>query len=235
MRRIDLNVDIGEGFPNDEALLEFATSANICCGEHAGSWELTLATIDLCRRRQVRVGIHPGFPDRATMGRVAPTTIPATWFESLKDQCQKFVAATEADYVKPHGAWYQALTCPDASLDIDFDSVANCMRMVQQMGREYDLPIMILSQSLAELAIKGGGGRVIREGFADRGYEPDGTLVQRGKPGAILADQEQIKAQVLRLATAVDSICVHGDTPDCLVFAEMIKRTLIDAGYEVGI
>lgn len=219
MRRIDLNVDIGEGFPNDAALLEFATSANVCCGAHAGSWELTLATIDLCLTRGVRVGAHPGYPNREAMGRVHPALTPGEIEASLRTQLIGFVSACWPAYLKPHGAWYNELLSPVGGFE--------ALGVANALARELDLPLMVLP-------IVETRGAKIREGFADRAYEPDGSLRPRSSPGAVLEDPAEVRAQVLRLAESVDSICLHGDTPDALAFAELVTKTLRDAAYEVG-
>lgn len=224
MPRIDLNVDIGEGFPHDEALLEFATSANICCGEHAGSWELTLSTIDLCRRKGVRIGMHPGYADREGMGRRVPADDQVAGLRrSLLGQAHEFMQAYPAAYVKPHGAWYNQIM--DRVTLGRFDPASSLVAIV----RHFRIPAMVLP-------VFGGLPKkwIIREGFADRAYRPDGRLVPRSEPGAVFHDPSQVRDQVLRIAPTIDSICLHGDTPDCLTFAELVFRTLADAGYEVG-
>ncbi len=213
MRRIDLNVDIGEGFPNDAALLEFATSANVCGGVHAGSWELTASTIELCQRKGVRIGAHPGYPNRETMGR----TRPPDSLDALRSSLRKQVRLFEPSYVKPHGAWYNEIVAGDAW----------ARSVAEEIAAELGVPIMILP--VASLLVP-----TIREGFADRAYEADGSLRSRSLPGAVLTDPAEVAAQTLCLASEVDSICLHGDTPDALAFAELVWKTLFDAGYEVG-
>jgi len=233
VKKVDLNVDIGEGFIHDEALLEFATSANVCCGEHAGNWELTLLTIERCRSHQTRIGIHPGFPDRPSMGRKVPEEIPAEWLESVESQASRFVSTCKAAYLKPHGAWYNVLAgLPDNAIDVE--SGGDCARVLFRLQRHLRLPVMMLPVGGAYAGVEDNGGTVISEGFADRAYRPDGTLAPRTEPGAVLENPEQIQRQVLRLASIVDSICLHGDTQNCLEFAELVKRTLVDNGYEVG-
>jgi len=220
MRRIDLNVDIGEGFANDEHLLKFASSANVCCGVHAGSWDLTMATIELCTRKDVRIGAHPGYPNRESMGRTHPELAPDEIEDSLRDQLRRFVDAFPPAYLKPHGAWYNELSNPVGG----FDALA----LADRLAAEFGVPLMVLP-------IVSTGVTKIREGFADRAYEPDGSLRPRSLPGAVLDDPNEVRAQVLRLAQTVDSICLHGDTPDALEFAELVTKTLYDAGYEVGV
>ncbi|HJP82048.1 MAG TPA: 5-oxoprolinase subunit PxpA [Fimbriimonadaceae bacterium] len=221
MKRIDLNVDIGEGFPVDAELLQFATSANVCCGVHAGSSELTGKTVELAKRLRVRVGAHPGFPDRESMGRRRPSEAEVRQFApSLMEQIAEF---PEPTYVKPHGAFYNLLfetQSPESDL---------AREVVHEFSRQgFALMLLPIGWALDHQI------RLIREGFADRAYLPDGRLTPRSLPGAVLHDPEQIKRQVLELATTVDSICLHGDAPNCLEFAELVHKTLLDAGYEIG-
>lgn len=220
MARVDLNVDIGEGFPNDEALLCFATSANICCGAHAGSWDLAARTVELCLSKAIRIGAHPGYPDREFMGRRDPVSEEqAAFSESILDQITHFAAEFPCAYIKPHGAWYNAIVAGDAF----------ALKVLERVRSASDLPMMLLRGFELSHPMS-----VIREGFADRAYLPSGQLMPRSQPGAVLHDPRDIKNQVLQLAPTVDSICLHGDTPNALEFAELVYKTLIDAGYEVG-
>lgn len=239
MKKVDLNVDIGEGFDFDEALLEFATSANVCCGAHAGSRELTRATVALCRERGIRIGMHPGYPDRASMGR-EPTSL-AEALTSIEAQVGRF-AAGEATYVKPHGALYNlsayARERPErVSKGSSYrPSVEPEAARIVEAIFEQPVPraLMGLPGTGHEVLARRAGAVLIREGFADRRYLPSGRLVPRSDESAILTDRGEIRDQVLRLAPLIDSICLHGDTPGCVEFAEFVVRTLTDAGYEVG-
>lgn len=221
MKRIDLNVDIGEGFPHDRDLLRFATSANICCGEHAGSWELTRETIQLCLETGTRIGMHPGYPDRAEMGRVPLLPhLAGAYAASIDSQVERFFFFVPAAYLKPHGALYNDAVLGNQS----------ALAMVRSVCSRFQLPVLALPGTpLAETARTS-----IREGFADRAYRPNGTLVPRSEPGAVLHEPSEIRRQVLQLAPKVDSICLHGDTPGCMEFAEIVFAALADAGYEVG-
>jgi UPF0271 protein len=221
MARVDLNVDIGEGFPNDGALLSFATSANICCGVHAGSWDLTARTVELCLSKAIRIGAHPGYPDREFMGRRDPVPEEQAAFgESILQQVTRFAAEFPCAYIKPHGAWYNAIVAGDAFAH----------KVLERVRNASDLPMMLLRGFELSHPIS-----VIREAFADRAYLPNGQLMPRSQPGAVLHDPRDIKNQVLQLAPTVDSICLHGDTPNALEFAELVYKTLVDAGYEVGV
>jgi UPF0271 protein len=227
MKRIDLNVDIGEGFPFDEQLLEIATSANVCCGEHAGDWGLTVRTMNLCVARAVRLGIHPGYPDRPTMGRKGIPEDPFVsekWAWSVQDQVMRFRSDAQAAYIKPHGGFYN-----DSAADADGIAGLALQSVLSITG----YPLMGLpGTGHAVIAIR-AGVPMIREGFADRAYETDGTLVPRDRAGAVLADPEAIQKQALKLAESVDSICLHGDNPDCVSFAQSVRTALEVAGFEV--
>ena len=256
MKKVDLNVDIGEGFPHDEELLEFATSASVCCGEHAGSWDLTVATIGLCQDLGKRIGMHPGYPDRPGMGR--RTLLPynsTTWNSSLVEQAVRFCGYVKPAYVKPHGAFYNDTALPlEYFVPPELGPVSRGSSYVAEGESGFaasliaGLPggtslftillatpcLMGLPGTMHEQAARTAGASFIREGFADRAYDWLGLLVPRSEPGAVLEDPEQIGQQVLDLAPKVDSICLHGDTPNCLEFAEIVFKTLVDAGYEVG-
>lgn len=231
MKKVDLNVDIGEGFPHDEQLLAFATSANVCCGIHAGSPELTEETAELCRRKGLRIGAHPGYPDRENMGRKPmPPSQEQEYLDSLLSQYRLTLPILQPAYVKPHGAFYN-----ETGVVLEGSEVGNLpcgqalLEMVEGIGGLMGLP-----HTAHETFARKAGGKFLAEGFADRAYRADGTLVPRSEPGAVLHDPEEIRAQVFTLAPKVDSICLHGDTPDCLEFAELVYKTLVDAGYEVG-
>lgn len=265
MKKVDLNVDIAEGFPHDRELLQFATSANICLGFHAGNRELTEWTFWHCVDRGIRKGAHPGYADRKTMGR-GPR--PENGLNSSYEPQDLVFFRLRFDYIKPHGTFYnesarklslgwntaKGPVSDGSSYDPTLDNLRQenisaaevidlllcCPHIVvdeAQSGR----PMVIKKPLLMGLPVTNHEWIAefckvdfIREGFADRAYRPDGTLVPRSEPGAVLEDPEEIKAQVLRLADQVDSICLHGDTPNCLEFAEMVYKTLVDHGYEVG-
>jgi len=240
VKKVDLNVDIGEGFPHDEALLEFATSANVCCGKHAGSRELTGKTVELCLRKNVRIGAHPGFPDREGFGRrIPPDATPKDMAGHVAEQIEWFANAFQMEYIKPHGILYTILSDP-LPRDIPTRWKSSCAGTLAGLSGRFKMferrkfAWMLLPGTRFGTAMRQIFIPVIKEGFADRRYLPEGTLVPRSEPGAVLEDADQIKKQVLRIAPKVDSICLHGDTPHCLEFAEMVYKTLKDAGYEVG-
>ncbi len=250
-KTIDLNVDIGEGYPFDRDLLRFASSANICCGVHAGSAELTAATVDLCRRERVRVGAHPGYPDRQSMGRrPIEEGQEREYLSSVFDQVKSFVALAQPAYLKPHGAFYNdtavvlpenwqfKMRTPNAVSPYDMGGLFLAqypgIQSLSMILRVYKLRLMGLPSTAHVQAAERGGQSLIEEGFADRAYTEQGTLVPRGEEGAVHHDPKLIREQVLRLAPVVESICLHGDTPHCVKFAELVYKTLIDGGYGIG-
>lgn len=216
VRTVDLNVDVGEGFPHDEALMRLATSANVGCGAHSGTPEASVETAARARALGLAVGLHPGYPDRGAMGRVAwddGQVESAT--DHLVEQCRLF----SADYVKPHGAFYnQAAASPAACA-----ALVECLRAVS-------LPLVGLPGTLHPQAAERAGVRFVAEGFAERGYRPDGTLVPRGEPGDEL-DAEAAAQQACRLAGRVETVCVHGDRPDAPELLHAVRRAVEAAGF----
>ncbi len=225
MRRIDINVDIGEGAGHDRDLLEFATSANVCCGVHAGDAETTCETIVLCHAMGVRVGAHPGYADRAHFGRRTLSELDEGQREGLYHQLVDQVRLVEQDavYIKPHGGLYNdSCGFGDASTAV----ASLCMR--------FHLPLMGLPGTFHESIGEATGFGVIREGFADRRYGSDGRLVPRSEAGSLITDLSEVADQVLARAGLVDSICVHGDGVRAVETVAVVRETLDSAGYEVG-
>lgn len=227
MKTIDLNVDVGEGFGFDADLLGIATSANVCCGAHAGSLVETLYTIKACQKRGVRIGAHPGYPDRDTMGRETldlsdPERAMATRI-SLREQLRAFSELCRPKYIKPHGALYNQSLDEGPAADLLLELVA-----------ESRCSLMGLPGSQHEAIASAAGVRLIREGFADRAYDGRGRLTPRSQPGAVLVDPDDVVEQALRLAQQVDSICIHGDTTGCVELARRVRAALEEAGFEVG-
>ena len=212
MRKIDLNVDIGEGFPFDEDLLKIVSSANICCGAHAGSWSQSQKTAYACRQNGIRIGAHPGYPDRETMGRGPGEP---TYVASLIHQLERFINGVRTSYIKPHGAFYNESTQKGLA--------ANCLFVVT---KRFHLPLMGMQGTLHEVIAEKAGVAFIREGFIDRRYTKEGLLVPRSSANAILTDIAEIKDQACQLAEQVDSLCLHGDNPDAVSIAREVRKEL---------
>ena len=227
-RSIDLNADLGEGFPWDESLLTVISSASVCCGAHAGDDEAIRNTLTAARRNDVNVGAHPGYPDRVGFGR---RECPATAREVerlIRDQVgllEDLAAAEDVtiQFLKPHGALYnQAQRDPEIAAG------------VLAAAKALKLPVLGQPRSrFAELA-QAADVRMIAEGFADRRYEADGRLVPRSEPGAILVDHAEIARQVLDLVKlGFETICLHGDNSDAVALAGLVRTTLHTAGISV--
>jgi UPF0271 protein len=249
VKTIDLNVDIAEGFPFDDDLLQFASSGNVCCGAHSGSQELTFSTLEKWLSAGKQVGLHPGYPDRVSMGR-SPITpeLARTYLDSIFAQVRAVQRFSEVAYLKPHGAFYNdtAIILPPnwnrpgfgyvpgqdpASFFLSRFPGVNSLSMLLRI---YRLRLLGLPGTAHPVIAERAGHGFAREGFADRRYAADGTLVPRSDPTGLLDDPAEITTQVVRLAPQVDSICLHGDRPDSLELAELVARALHDAGYGIA-
>lgn len=248
MLKVDLNSDLGESFGAytmgcDKEILQTVTSANIACGFHAGDPVVMRRTVQTALACGCAVGAHPGMPDLVGFGRRNLAVSADEAYAMVLYQVgalQAFVKAAggRLQHVKPHGALYN-MAAKDAALA---EAVAAAV---------YDAgPELILFGLAGSELIKAGEARGLRtasEVFADRSYQPDGSLTPRRLPGAMITDEEQSLKQVLQMVqrgsvTALsgetipvkaDTICVHGDGPKALAFSGRIKRALLEAGIEV--
>jgi UPF0271 protein len=226
---IDLNADLGEGAAQDEKLLALVTSANIACGAHAGDPESILRTLEMARARGVAVGAHPGFADRASFGR---REMPATHdgvADMVRNQLTDLARLTRQAgvvlrFLKAHGALYN-----QAQRD---RAVA---AGVVEAGLPLGLPVLGMPGSEMQRLAHAASLRFIPEGFPDRRYTDDGRLVPRSEPGAVLDDPSQIRDHLLRLLeTGIETVCVHGDRPDAVALAELVRSTLEKEGLKIG-
>jgi UPF0271 protein len=227
-RWIDLNADVGEGMPTDSQLLELVTSASIACGFHAGDSATMRALCGEAVERDVSIGAHVGYGDRKGFGRrpldVPPETIETDTAEQIA--LLQEIAGAEGGrvrYVKLHGALYERA-------NIDADCAAAVVRAVERHGRP---AVLAFPRSELIQQAAAAGLATAAEGFADRGYTPEGRLIPRSEPGAIL-DETDAVAQALRLAQddSIGSLCVHGDTPGAVDLARRIAQLLRGAGIE---
>ncbi len=245
---IDLNCDMGEGFGAyalgaDEALMPLVTSANIACGYHAGDPMVMDRTVRLALRHGVSIGAHPGFPDLMGFGRRAMHLRPEEIENYVLYQVGALAAfarsvGAELTHVKPHGALYNmAASDPEIARAVA-RGVARAGPRLILVG----LAGSALIQAAAELGLPAA-----REGFADRAYEPDGSLRPRHLPGAVLTDPKAAAEQALRIARhreviasngeriplVADTLCIHGDTPGAVEIARAVRRRLEEAGIGV--
>ncbi len=246
MRTIDLNADVGELgelASVEEELLEVVTSVNVACGGHAGDEASMERVVRAALARGVAIGAHPSYPDRAGFGRRAMSLPGGLLAGTVAEQVAALleVAArcgARLSHVKPHGALYNA-AAKDPDLARAFaEGVARVAPGVVLVG-------LAGSEMLETFA--GAGFRVAGEAFADRGYEPDGSLTPRGRPGALKETPEEAARQALSIALErevvaaggarvplhAQTICLHSDTPGAPAFARAIAERLRAAG--VGI
>lgn len=246
--RVDLNADVGESFGAhhigcDTGLMKAITSANIAAGFHGGDPSVLRDTIRLARDHGVSVGAHPGFPDLAGFGRreMRLTAREAEDLVLYQIAAVAGVAAVEGvrlRHVKPHGALYN-MAARDGALA---GAIARAAAAVDRSLILYGLPNSELLK-----AARAAGLKTAAEGFADRAYEPDGALMSRRRPGAVLTNPEMVVARALRLVREhavsandgtplmlhIDTICVHGDTPGADELAARLRRGLEAAGVIV--
>ncbi|WP_457256465.1 LamB/YcsF family protein [Pedococcus sp. P5_B7] len=249
MVTIDLNSDLGEGFgiwrlTDDDALLDIVTSANIACGFHAGDPSTMRRVCERAAANGVTVGAHVSYRDLAGFGRRRMDVNPSELRDDVTYQIGALdafaqAAGTAVRYVKPHGALYNTVVHDEAQAAAVVEAVA---------GYDAGLPVLGLpgSQLLRKAAVS--GLETVPEVFADRAYTPEGTLVPRNQPGAVLHDVEQVVARCVEMATqrtirAVDgsavevqarSICVHGDTPGAVEIARRVRTAIEGTGVRVS-
>jgi UPF0271 protein len=242
---IDLNADVGEdagGPDGDGPLLDVVTSASVACGFHAGDPSVMRRTLGDAVSRQVVVGAHPSYPDREGFGRQEMEISPARLTDDLLYQIGALdgvarAYAAQVRYVKPHGALYHRMGDDEA-----------CARAVCEALTAYgNLALLAPFGSVAILVAERFGVEVATEAFADRAYLPDGRLVPRSDPGALVTDADEVAARAVSLAVdhrvaAVDgtwipisaaSICLHGDTPGAVLRAEQVRASLLAADVEL--
>ncbi|XVU30714.1 LamB/YcsF family protein [Actinoplanes sp. CA-054009] len=240
---MDLNADLGEGFGrwplgDDEALLDIVTSANVACGFHAGDPSTMHRVCEAATAKGVAIGAQVGYRDLAGFGRRRIEYEPGELRDDILYQIGALSAFGRVAYVKPHGALYNVAAVDEVQAGAVVAAV-----------RAFDAALPVLCQPgsmLSRLAID-ARLTVVGEGFADRGYRPDGTLMPRSQPGAVLHDADAVVAQAVRMAveqvvatgdgqlvpSPVASICVHGDTPGAVELAARVRAGLREAGLTV--
>ncbi|GAA3692387.1 5-oxoprolinase subunit PxpA [Microlunatus aurantiacus] len=234
---VDLNADLGESFGrwrlgDDEAMLTMITSANVACGFHAGDPAGLLRTCRSAVRRGVVIGAQVGYPDLVGFGRrfldMAPEDLaPAVVYQiGALDALARTVGGRVA-YVKPHGALYNALVDHEDQARAVVEAVASVDDRLPLLG----LP----GAAVLEIAER-RGLRTITEYFIDRNYTPDGRLVDRRQPDAMITDAHLAAERAVRAARAgaADSLCLHGDSPDAVVMGRAVRAGLLEAGMDLA-
>jgi UPF0271 protein len=218
---IDLNADLGEGMTDDIGLLAVVTSANVACGYHAGDEQIMRKVCAVAARSGVSVGAQVSYNDRPNFGRVARDVSFKVLSEQIADQVGTLTRiarkeGTVVRYVKPHGALYHRV----------YDDAEQAQALLEGSG---DLPVLGMEGALVLDRARAAGRRTFHEGFPDRAYTPDGRLVPRGNPGAVITDGDEVARRAVELAPRVDSLCVRAGTSA----AVGVRRALLAAGYEV--
>jgi 5-oxoprolinase (ATP-hydrolysing) subunit A len=250
--KIDLNSDVGESFGRyklglDEEVIPLISSANIACGFHAGDPAVMRHTISIAKQHGVAPGAHPGFPDLLGFGRRNMDLS----LEEIKDYVTYQVGALQAfattqgltlQHVKPHGALYT----------MAFTAIRMWEPTIEALA-EFDKDLILVvfaGQNRQELADMGShyGIRIAFEFFADRAYNPDGSLVSRKEPGALIHDQQTAAERVLKMVTEgkvvskdgkelelhADTICVHGDNPKAVALVKTVREKLIASKIDIA-
>ena len=248
MAGIDLNADLGEGFGvwrlgDDDAMLDIVTSANVACGFHAGDPAGLLRVCRLAAERGVRIGAQVGYRDMAGFGRRFIDVTPEDLLADVVYQIGALhglaqAAGSTVSYVKPHGALYNTIVT-------NREQAAAVVQAVQLV--DAGLPVLGLAGSVFFEEARQHGLRTVPEAFADRAYQPNGQLVSRRQPGAVLHDPAAIAERVVAMVTtghvtAVDgstveahaeSVCVHGDSPGAVQIASAVRDGLKADGIDV--
>ncbi len=245
MKTIDLNCDVGEGFDANEALImPLISSVNIACGYHAGTEESINRTIALAMQHGLTIGAHPSYNDQENFGRKPMQLADNQYFELISEQIIYLKNLVENQggklyHVKLHGALYNQ-TAADVNLAL---IAAKAIYKV-----EPSLIFMGLAGSQHLVAAKKLGLRAISEVFSDRTYQADGSLTPRIQPGASLTDAEQVVKHVLGMvenqqvisidgkliSVLAETICIHGDGPNAVLFATKINEALVLKGIKIG-
>ena len=221
---MDINCDMGEGVPDQEAMMPFLTSANIACGGHAGDEDTMRMTIQQALRHGLKIGAHPGYFDKANFGRTEMMLPEEEIAMVVHAQCAVFGRIADScgatvTHVKAHGALYNQAV----------KSAAIARAIAEGVGRwRRDVALMGLAGSPMLDVFREAGFRAMAEAFADRKYEADGTLRSRKFDDALIRDPKQAGEQALRIAKEgmAETICIHGDTPGALEIAKEVARVL---------
>lgn len=247
---IDLNADVGEECGDDATLLDVVTSANVAAGGHAGGDEILRATVEQCARRDVAVGAHPSYPDRANFGRLSMkgeydvthlTEVLRHQIRAVATACS--AAGTSLTHVKAHGALYHDAATDDAIAE---SFIAAVTKVSTEIGA--DLYVTGAAGSRLQDAAEACTIRFVAEAFVDRAYNADGTLVPRSLAGAVHEDLPVAVSQALSIAlnqqvdtidgTVIDlaarTLCVHSDSPEAAAMAEAVRAELIAHGVSIA-
>ena len=244
MIKVDLNSDLGEGCGQDADLLGIVSSANIACALHAGSVAEMAHAMRVAAAAGVGIGAHPGFDDRPGFGRKRVALSPTEITDLIAYQTGAAQALAAANGLKlRHFKLHGALSNMASE---DTDLARTCYAAARAVAP--DLVLMVLAATAQEKAARALGGEVACEIFADRAYNADATLVDRSLPGAVLHEADAAAERILdmlrasaiiavdgtRIPTRIDTICLHGDTPEAVEMARALRARLTGAGVTIA-
>ncbi len=243
MEKIHINCDLGEGGAHDKELMPYISACNIACGGHAGNLESMHHTVDLAMEHGVEIGAHPSYPDKENFGRESLKMEPKELHRSLEAQILSLKQITEAEgglltHVKPHGALYN-----DAQKD---EKIA---QIIIDVLLDFDDPPALYAPKnsvIATLAL--GKLRVVYEAFADRNYNPDGSLVSRKKEGALITEKEEVfnhlfsmfrEGKIIsqngeKIACHAQTFCLHSDTPNSVEILKYLHEKFAEKNIEIS-
>jgi UPF0271 protein len=230
--KIDLNCDLGEAAGNDNAIMPFITSANIACGFHAGDSSVMQYTVRLAKQYRVNIGAHPGWNDREGFGRNEMTLNTYEVEALMLYQIGALAGIAKAEgmeliHVKPHGALYN-----QAAKDMGL------ARAIARAVKTFSVDLILVGLAGSRLCEAGveAGLNVAAEGFPDRAYNPDGTLMSRSIKGAVIELPDEVARNAVRLVREmrVDTLCLHGDNVHAAENAQSVRRALEENGIEVA-
>lgn len=243
--KIDLNSDLGEhpGSTLDEQIMPFISSCNIACGGHAGDRDSVKETVRLATENNVAIGAHPSFPDRRNFGRIKMEIPEKELAQSLRSQIELVISVTEGlneklHHVKPHGALYNLAARDSKTAKLVVEVVGE----IDPKLLLYGLPNSEMQRAASELDLP-----FVGEAFADRQYEPDGSLRSRSYADAVIHDEDLVLEQVQRIvfdrkvgtthesiAIQAQTICLHSDTAGAVTLAKAIQNHLIGKGATIS-
>ncbi|MCY2686879.1 5-oxoprolinase subunit PxpA [Salinimicrobium sp. TH3] len=242
MKKIHINCDLGEGGEYDKKLMPLISACNIACGGHAGTLETMHHTVDLAMEHRVEIGAHPSYPDKENFGRKSIPMEKDELKRSLVAQIMSLKQITEAEgalltHVKPHGALYN-----DAFDNAEVAEVI--LESILEFGNEL---VLYAAEGSVISQLVNGRLKVRFEAFADRNYNPDGSLVNRQEPGALITRKEQVLEHLIsmvsngkiisqkgqKIDTSASTFCLHSDTPNSIEILEYLHRELSLRNLEI--
>lgn len=248
-KKIDINCDLGEGVSKtdcdkDAKLMPFISRCNIACGGHAGNLETMRESLINAQENNLKIGAHPGYPDKENFGRTSLKLDFKQLSESLVNQVQQLIKVANSlsitlDHIKCHGALYN---------DAESNSLLSKQLVILFKTHFPNLKVMGLAGGEMEKSSHELNHHFLREGFMDRAYQSNGKLVPRTKPNSVFNNPTNVVIQACKLASgeplqtsenqllelSVDSICLHGDNPQALLIAKEVNHAISQIGIEIA-